>query len=225
MRRNAQDYPKRLKGATTMMRNAQRAKRRTTLLGSQRRIARRPRTNRALLPVALALMLILGMTALLGTLMQQRSNTNAHATSTRALLVARADFHAETEFQGKDLELNLAISQTENDCQAALNGGICLRYSVVLDENPVMAGYGVIPMADVRVTPATIGVTVDTRQIPHFVHTVGAGGRIAITWKTASQVGAAASAQVNRPQKATAQGVVASYPLPGSGTIATIIYR
>jgi hypothetical protein len=171
------------------------------------------------------LMLILGMAALLGTLGQQRSNTNAHASTTRPLLVARADFHAETVFQGKDLELNLAISQTGNDCQAALNGGVCLRYSVVLDENPVMAGYGVLPMADVYVTPTTIGVTVDTRRVPHFVHTVGTGGRISVTWKTMSPAGAAASAQVNRPQKATAQGGIASYSLPSSGTIATIIYR
>lgn len=229
MRREAHAYRKRLKGATTVMHNTQStqsAKRWGTVLGSLRQIPRRLRANRALLPLALTLILILGLAALLGALGQQRANATMRPSASAPLLVARADYHSETVLRGQDLEMNVAISQTGNDCQAALNGGVCLRYSVVLDERPVMAGYGVIPMADVKVTSTMIKVTVDTRKVPNFVHTVGTGGQISVTWKTSSPpAGAAASAQVNKPQKATVQGGIASYSLPSSGVVATIIYR
>jgi hypothetical protein len=143
------------------------------------------------------------------------------------VIVVRADFHSETEFHGKDLEMNVAISQTGDDCQAALNGGTCLRYSVVLDEKPIMAGYGVIPLTDVHMTASSIVVTVDTGKVPNFVYVVGTGGPISIRWKAASAKAAATSALVNKPQKALAQGRIASYVLPGpsTGAIATIIYR
>jgi hypothetical protein len=157
----------------------------------------------------------------------QQSQTNIAAAGASPVVVARADFHSETEFQGKDLEVNVAISQTGDDCQAALNGGVCLRYSVVLDEKPIMAGYGVIPIADVHVTASSIVVTVDTSKVPNFVYVVGRGGPIAISWKTVSPKAAVTSDLVNKPQKATVQGSIASYVLPGpsTGAIATIIYR
>lgn len=194
-----------------------------SLIARLGRISPGLRRIRVLVPTILTLVVVLGTVALLGAIGQQRANT--HSTGAASLLVARADFHAETLLRGKDLELNLAISQTGNDCQAALNGGVCLRYSVVLDEKPIMAGYGVIPMADVHVTASSIGVNVDTSKVPNFIHTVGTGGRITVNWKTASPSTAITSAQINRPQKATAQGGIASYTLPTSGVIATIIYR
>lgn len=193
------------------------------LIAPLMQIPRRARSIRVLVPLALTLTLILGAAALLGNIGQQRANT--HTVGASSLLVARADFHAETQFRGKDLELNLAISQTGDDCSAALNGGVCLRYSVVLDEKPIMVGYGVIPITDVRVTASSIGIKVDTSKVPNFVQTVGAGGPISINWKIASPAAGIASAQINRPQKATAQGGIASYALPSSGVIATIIYR
>lgn len=229
MRNEAQGDSKWLKGASAVMHNTHNTRksrtRWSTVVRSLRRLPRRLRANRALLPLALTLIVILGMAALLGTIRQQHSNVGARPSATATLLVARADYHAETMLRGKDLEMNVAISQTGNDCQAALNGGACLRYSVVLDEQPVMAGYGVIPMSDVQVTSTMIIVTVDTRKVPNFVHTVGTGGQISITWKTTSPAGAAATAQVNKPQKATVQGGIASYTLPSSGVVASIIYR
>jgi hypothetical protein len=176
---------------------------------------------RVLVTVSVSLLLILGTVALLGAALHQNSVTHAIG-SAAPLLVARADFHSETEFQGKDLELNVAISQIGDDCQAPLHGGVCLRYSVVLEEQPVMVGYGVIPIANVHVTASSIQVTVNTRKVANFVHVVGAGGPISISWKTASRV---AGAQTNRPLRATAQGSVAAFALPSSGAIATIIYQ
>jgi hypothetical protein len=90
-----------------------------------------------------------------------------------------------------------------------------------------MAGYGVIPITDVHVTASSIVVTVDTRKIPNFVYVVGKGGPISLSWKTVSPKPAVTSTLVNKPQKATAEGSIASYALPGpsTGAIATIIYR
>ncbi|PWT70481.1 MAG: hypothetical protein C5B60_12130 [Chloroflexi bacterium] len=177
---------------------------------------------RVLVIVSLTLLLILGTVALLGTAARRHSVTPPAIGSAAPMHIARADFHSETQFDGKDLELNVAISQIGDDCQAPLKGGICLRYSVVLDEQPIMAGYGVIPMSDVHVTASSIQVTVDTRRLSNFVYVAGAGGPISISWKTARPV---AGAQINKPQKATAQGSVAAYALPSSGAIATMIYR
>jgi hypothetical protein len=173
--------------------------------------------------LVLAPILLVGGVAIL----IRQHQTNIAVAGPAPVVVARADFHSETELQGKDLEVNVAISQTGNDCQAALNGGMCLRYSVVLDEKPIMAGYGVIPIADVHVTASSIVITVDTRKVPNFVYVVGKGGPISLSWKTVSPKAAVTSALVNKPQKATAAGSIAGYVLPGpsTGAIANIIYQ
>jgi hypothetical protein len=146
--------------------------------------------------------------------------------------IARADAHVETPYNGEDLELNIAITQTQNDCQAPLNNGVCLRYSVVLDEQPVMVGYGVVPLRTVHVTPSTITLTVDTSKVPDFVTLVGPSGMIVMNWKTASPM-----AKANVPYKAAAQGGIGRYTVPSTGAstgasnaasngvIATIIMR
>jgi hypothetical protein len=192
-------------------------------IGRRSRI-RTARGIRFLLTVSLTLLLIVGTVVLLEASSQQRSVSHA-ISSAAPLLVARADFHSETEYAGKDLELNVAISQIGDDCQAPLHGGVCLRYSVVLDEKPVMAGYGVIPLADVHVTASSIQVKVDTRTVANFVHVVGAGGPVLIRWSTGRPATSVASAQLNRPLRASAQGSIAAYALPSSGAIATVIYQ
>ena len=190
-----------------------------------------PHRARVSLPVALTLLPMLGAALLLGMFAQQRTTARALAAPPApAVRVSRADFHSTSLLNGEDLELNLAISQNGGDCQAALNGGYCLRYAVVQDlsascDTAVMAGYGVIPAADVRVTASSITITVDTSTIPHFVHTIGIGGPISLSWKTTTPAGKAPSAMLNRVQKATAQGGIASYAVPSSGVIATIIYQ
>jgi hypothetical protein len=211
-------YPIQLKGATFVIRDTWSWL--LALLGRWSRI-RNAHDVRVLVTVSLTLLLIFGSVALLGASSHQRSITH-EISGAAPLVVARADFHSETEYAGEDLELNVAISQIGDDCQAPLHGGVCLRYSVVLEEQPVMAGYGVIPLGDVHVTASSIQVTVDTRKVANFVHVVGAGGPISISWKTARPV---AGAQINRPQKATALGSIAAYTLPSSGAIATIIYQ
>jgi hypothetical protein len=180
-----------------------------------------PRTRTLAVTLILTPILIVGGVALLA----RQHQIKTAAAGPAPVVVARADFHSETEFQGTDLEMNVAISQTGDDCQAALKGGVCLRYSVVLDEKPIMAGYGVIPIADVHVTASSIVVTVDTSRVPNFVFVVGTGGPISLSWKTVSPKAAVTSALANKPQKAKAQGNIASYALPSSNVIATIIYK
>ena len=126
--------------------------------------------------------------------------------------IARADAHAETLYNGGDLELNVAITQTQSDCQAPLNNGVCLRYSVVLDEQPIMAGYGVVPQRNVHVTPSGITLKVDTSKVPDFVNVVGSGGLIVMNWKTSSPM-----AKASVPYKAAAQGGIGPYSFPSNG--------
>src|SRR5437763_7851353 len=58
-----------------------------------------------------------------------------------APLLGDADVHVDSG----ELEINVALSQTQNTCGAtALNGQFCVRYSVEQDERALAAGYGVI---------------------------------------------------------------------------------
>jgi hypothetical protein len=179
--------------------------------------------KRILVPAALAFTLVVVAALLLGALGQQRASASrGNQAGNRPLLVARADIHAESVYQGGDLELNASITQTANDCQQALNGGVCLRYSVVLDEKPVMVGYGVIPLSAVHITPSSIMLNVDTSKIPTFVNSYGSGGRITISWKTVS---GAQITRPNAPTKAVVVGGIDKFTFPGSGIIATMIYH
>jgi hypothetical protein len=198
------------------------------------------RNVRVLGPPALALAIIAAGAMLLGTMAQQRpsvsTGTNVGAAKAASMQIARADVHVETPYNGADLELNVAITQTQNDCQAPLNTGVCLRYSVVLDEQPVMVGYGVVPLRTVHVTPSGITIRVDTSKVPDFNNVVGSGGLIVMNWQTASPM-----AKANVPYKAAAQGGIGRYTVPSTaasagasnaasnaasnGVIATIIMR
>jgi hypothetical protein len=193
------------------------------LIALLRQLPRGLRQVPALAPLAAVLLLIPATAALLGTIALRHDNTQAVAES--PLVIARADVHSETQYDGKDLEMNIAISQIGNDCQAPLNGGFCLRYSVVLDEKAVMIGYGIIPVADVRVTPSSIVISVDTSKVPHFVYSASAGGLLSVSWKIATQAGTSPSAMRNKPQKAAAQGSIATYSIASSAVIATVIYQ
>lgn len=169
---------------------------------------------RALGPLAVALLLVLVWAILLGPFGQARLDAGATGQMGIASpLVARADMHVETLLNGKDLEMNLAITQTENDCQAALNGGVCLRYSVVLDEQPVLVGYGVVPKTSLSVTASSIVLRVDTSKVPNFVNVVGQGSPIVVNWKAATSAGKTSTLQ-RGVQQATVQGGIASYTIP-----------
>lgn len=105
----------------------------------------------------------------------------------RHLLIGSADLHIETATESaedgdSELEVNLAISQTASDCQTPLYGEFCLRYDILVDDAAVQAGYGLIPVSDVRVTGSVVLLTVDTRHEPRVVRTAGDGGLIQLTW-------------------------------------------
>lgn len=193
---------------------------RMSLITRIRRFPGQLRDRSALVPAALALLVVLAGGILLGSVGLQRSNAaqSSHA-GAKTMLLARADVHTESLYKGEDLELNLSISQVGNDCQTALNGGVCLRYSVVLEEKPVMAGYGVIPLSAVHITPTNIILNVDTTQVPDFVNTVGAGGRIVLTWKNS-----ATTVNPGSLHSASVVGKIGSFTLP-TKLIASMLFR
>jgi hypothetical protein len=200
---------------------------RMSLIAHRMRLGRLPdgvRNVRVLGPLALVLAIIAAAAILLGPMAHQRpsvsTGANVGAANAAPMRIARADVHVETLYNGEDLELNIAVTQTQNDCQAPLNNGVCLRYSVVLDEQAVMVGYGVVPLKNVHVTPSGIVLTVDTSKVPGFVNVVGSGGLIVMNWKTSSAV-----AKTNIAYSATAQGGIGRYSVPSNGVIATIIMR
>jgi hypothetical protein len=179
------------------------------------------RNRSALVPAALALLVVLAGGILLASVGLQRSNAakNSHA-GAKTMLLARADVHTESLYNGEDLELNLSISQVGNDCQAALNGGVCLRYSVVLEEKPIVAGYGVIPLSAVHITPTNIILNVDTTQVPDFVNVVGSGGRIVMTWKNS-----VTTVKPDTVHSASVAGNIGAYALPAKGIIASMLFH
>lgn len=206
-----------------------------------RLIARR---LQALWPLGVTLAVVVGAVLLLGSggagARSGATPSSAAQTASGAakapLQIARADAHAEYVQQGRDVEVNLALTQTQNDCQAPLNGGVCLRYSVVIDEEASLVGYGVIPAAAVTVSAGAITLHVDTGKTPGFIHVVGGSVLIVATWKSAATAtAAAAAAKAGAQQQATAQGTIGTYTLPsvaasgtassGASMIATMIVR
>ncbi len=178
------------------------------------------RTVRELGPLGLALALVVGTVWLLGPGGAGATPNARHASGANsgsagqaggALRIARADAHAEYVWQGQDVEVNLALSQSASDCQAPLNGGVCLRYSVLADEQARLVGYGVIPAADVRVTPGAITLRVDTRTVPGFVAVVGGRVRIVASWR-------AVAGPAGGQQRASVQGAVGAYALASSAS-------
>jgi hypothetical protein len=128
----------------------------------------------------------------------------AAATTTHSPRVARADAHIESQVNGADLEINLAITQTENDCQAPLNGGVCLHYAVISDEQAVMVGYGVIPGSDMKMSGGKITLRVDVSKTPGFARVTGSAPLIIMTWQ-------AASGKSGMVQRCSVQGSIGSY--------------
>jgi hypothetical protein len=96
-----------------------------------------------------------------------------------APLLGDADVHVDSG----ELEINVALSQTENTCGAtALNGQFCLRYSIEDDERLVASGYGVIAASDVTLSGAGVTLATNTASYPRFNLLTGAGGVLTIHW-------------------------------------------
>src|SRR6185437_1894081 len=169
------------------------------------------------------------------------SGSHSDSTTTRAahvvvgalpaghLLIGSADFHIETvsASEGTDdgdteLEMNLTISQTASDCQTPLYDEFCLRYDILLDDEPVQSGYGLIPLSEVSVTASSVTLRVDTRHEPRVIRTAGAGGLIQLTW--------ALPAGLPRPAlhatgvaAATVLGSLIGYAVPANGVTASVL--
>ena len=178
-------------------------------------------------PLALALVLMVGAVVVLGQGAQARSgsqginNQTSQRTpgSAKPARLQRADVHVETPYNGKDLEFNVMLSQTENDCQGSFsNGAYCLRYALIIDEAPVLAGYGMVPASAVHITPGNIVIHVDTAKVPGFVVVLGPAQVVSINWKQLL-----AQSKVGTPMDAGAAGSLGTYQVPTSGPRGTVI--
>ena len=167
------------------------------------------RARRRRLTGALAALLLLAL-ALLLTLPRLMPSEGQAA----APLLGDADVHVD----GPELEINVALSQTQKSCGAtALNGQFCLRYSIVEDEAPVAGGYGVIAASDVTLSGAGVTLHTNTASYPGFHLLKGAGGVLSIHWTArpgASPVRAHGRTSTLAP--ATVQGTVLGENLAGS---------
>lgn len=175
----------------------------------------------------LALALVIGAVVVLGQGARAQSGSltanNRPAQQTpggaKPMRLQRADVHVETPYKGKDLEFNVSLSQTENDCQGSFsNGGYCLRYAMILDEAPVLAGYGMVPASAVHITPGNIVIHIDTAKVPGFVVVLGPAQVVSVNWKQLD-----AQSKVGSPMGASALGSLGAYPIPTSGPKGTVI--
>jgi hypothetical protein len=153
---------------------------------------------------------------------ETRQTVRAPATHLARVLIARADLHVDDLPSDAELEVDLSISQTQGDCQMALRGQLCLRYNILLDDKPVQAGFGLIPLADVTMSPLTVTLRTDTRRGSHFVRTAGAGGVIALTWYTVTGL-PHPSARGTLLADATVRGTLTGYAIPATNVAAGVL--
>jgi hypothetical protein len=175
------------------------------------------------LPVALSLVLAVPLGAYTAAQVLKSvttSNGNGRGSGvTGSQLVGRADVHLDNT----SIELSVSITQTENACQAPLNGQYCLRYSMAVGEKPVQMGYGLIPNGNVNFTGTSISIDVDT-STSRFTHLVGAGGPISASWSwQTSGTPMTAANQTSTLSPATATGTVLGQSLSGPGLVASVL--
>lgn len=177
-------------------------------------------------PLTLALALAIGAAVAVGSggASARESGHGSATQSAGGTRLARVDMHVEMVSQGKDIEVNVALTQTQNDCQAPLNGGICLRYTIIEDERAVSAGYGVIPASDVRVTAQAIALRVDTRTTRGFTQVIGSGLMLSVTWQAGhvategrTPAGQTAASLARLQPPAMAEGNIGSFVIPTAG--------
>jgi hypothetical protein len=132
--------------------------------------------------------------------------------------IGAADLHVDTILADDDREINLSLSQTQGDCGGtALNGQICLRYSVEVDDTEVEAGYGVIAPSALKVSGSSITLATNTAADPGFHLPVGHGGALSIRWKEAPGARSmTAHGRTSTLLPATVQGTVLGYALTGT---------
>jgi hypothetical protein len=151
-----------------------------------------------------------------------RPTARLPATGPARVLMERADLHVDDLPSDAELEVDLSISQSQGDCQMALHGQLCLRYTILLGDRPVQAGYGLIPVANVTMSPPTITLRTDTRHESQFVRTAGPGGVISLTWFSAAGW-SHASARGTSFADAVVRGTLAGYAIPATHVTAGVL--
>jgi hypothetical protein len=151
-----------------------------------------------------------------------RPTVRAPATGLVRVVIERADLHVDDLPSDAELEVDLSISQTQGDCQMALHGQLCLRYNILLDDRPVQAGFGLISLADVTMSPPTLTLRTDTRHESQFVRTAGAGGVISLTWFSTAGW-SHASARGTSFADALVRGTLAGYAIPTTHVTAGVL--
>ncbi len=132
-------------------------------------------------------------------------------------VVELADVHLDEALSTGEFELNVEITQTENDCGAPLNGQLCLRYSITQDDHPVEDGVGLIPLSDVSRSGSTLTLSTSTNAYPHFHRFAGGGGSLLISWTpAASGTAVTAGNQTTLLHPCTVRGTVLGHALSGT---------
>ena len=170
------------------------------------------------LPVALSLIVAVPVAGYTATQVIKHVAAQTHG-SAAARAIGRADVHLDTD----TFEVNVSITQTENACQAPLNGQLCMRYSITANEAPVESGYGLIPNGHVTMTSSSISVSVDT-STGRFHHVVGKGGPVSVTWTW--QPGSSpvtAGGQTSTLSPAVVQGSVIGRTLKAPGLVGSVL--
>jgi hypothetical protein len=191
-----------------------------------RPISHHIRTRLGRFPRALVVILALTLAAILALSVHRGIPSRGYAASP---LIGLADVHVYVGGAKSELEINVDITQTRNDCGAPLNGQICLRYSVTEDDQPIEAGVGLIPATAVKTSGATVKLSTNTASNPNIHRSAGGGGVIGITW-TPSASGRPVTAHhwTTTLVPSAAHGTVVGHPLAGKekhSSLLTVISR
>jgi len=176
------------------------------------------RMRRAIPVVAIVLAIgALSASAILGDQV-----TSAGARVAGHILIRQADLHVDTTIGDDELEVDLSISQMQNDCETPLRGRFCLRYTILLEDKPIQSGYGLMPSGNVETAESSITLWVDTSHEPGVIRTAGTGGTIALTWSTLAALprpvqGASALTS------ASVQGSIVGYVIPRTNVTAGVL--
>jgi hypothetical protein len=131
----------------------------------------------------LAAILVLILSAILALTLPRALAASGSAASPA---LEQADVHLDTSNTtstgSQEFEVNVAVG-TRNDCETPLNPGqYCIRYSVVLDDQPLDAAFGPIPSSAIQMTGSTITLSLNSAHA-NLHHLRGSGGPLSIIWK------------------------------------------
>jgi hypothetical protein len=135
----------------------------------------------------------------------------------------QADVHLDTYIGSQELEINVAVG-TRDDCTTPLNGGqYCMRYSVVLDDQPIDVAFGPIPSSAIQMTGSTITLSLNSVKANlHHLH--GSGGPLSMTWKLSpGSLPVTARSHTTTLTPATVAGTVLGHPLAGTILQASVL--